>query len=206
MKIVIFGLLVFFMCIGGTCRKWDCSQTDYTFEAFYKAYPDKDSISIGDTIWLELTTPTLLKNLMNNQIVDYSGAENFGCAISYLELIGGSFSDPGSLPAANSFDNILKIGFISPTDKQDQIRAYLFKEENGMYVFKLGIVPKKKGLFAIAPGNAANVYRKSDNCSKAGFSLTFKDTDQHIYLYEQSRPGYSPSEYERTHAYCFEVY
>ncbi len=165
-----------------------------------------DSLRINDTIWLEANIPTQLKNLITNQEVSYVGAVNLGTAISYLELIGGSFSDPGSIPAANSFENILNKGSASQTDKQDQIRAFLFKEEGPMYFFKLGIVPKRKGLFAIGPGNAANVYTRSNKCDKAGFNLTFKDTDQHLYLYEQSRPGYTPSGYEQTHVYTFKVY
>jgi len=206
MKTVVFGLLVFFMSIGGTCRKSDCSQTDYTFEAFYKAYPDNDSIRIGDTIWLELNSPTQLKNLINGQIIDYSGAENLGTAIGYGELLGGDMLNPGGIPAANSFDNVLRAGVLSSTDKPEQVRVYRFKEENGKYLFKLGIIPKKKGTFIIAPGNAANVYRKSDKCSKAGFNLTFENTNQHLYLYEQKRPGYVLSDYDRGHIYAFKVY
>lgn len=206
MKTIFYCLFISYISIWASCNKrFDCSQTDYSFEAFYKTYPDRDSLKVGDTIWLELNTPTLIKDLLNNQVIDYSGAENFGTAISYLELVSGA-NDPPPLPSANYFDNVLKTGILSSTDKPDQIRAYLFKEESGTYLFKLGVVPKKKGLFIIAPGNAANVYRKSDKCSKAGFRLTFKNTNQHLYLYEQNRPGYVLSDYDREHIYAFKVY
>lgn len=115
-------------------------------------------------------------------------------------------NNPGVVPSANSFENILIMGSSVNSVNPQQLQEFLFEEKNGMYLFKVGVVSQKKGLFMIAPGDAANVYRKNDECTKANFSLTLKDTDQHLYLYEQSRPGYMPSEYERTHMYCFKVY
>ncbi len=207
MKAFIYCTLVFYLSINASCKKrFNCKQTIYSFEGNFKAYPALDSIHVNDTIWLESIIPVNLKNLINNEIVDYRGAVNLGTAIGYIELIGGSFSNPGAIPAANSFENILIKGSASQTDKQDQIRAYRFIEEGEMYFFKLGIVAKRKGLFTIGPGNAANVYTRSNECDKAGFDLTFKDTDQHIYLLEKSRPGYTASGYEQTHAYTFKVY
>lgn len=147
-----------------------------------------------------------MNNLYTNQIVDYSGAINFGTAIGYGQLLGGTVLDPGGKAAADSFENVLIKGKPDQSLKPDQVRSFLFAEENGMYVFKLGIVPKAKGLYTIAPGNAVNVYTNKNKCDKANFSLTFKSTSQHLYLYEQSRPGYTPSQYEQTHMYCFKVY
>lgn len=193
--------------VFATCSKEriNCKLTVYSFEGHYKAYPDQESLHVNDTIWLELEVPTRLLNKETNQMVDYTGAENFGTAISYIELKGGDILNSNSLPAANSFDNVLKKGVqLTPINPQ-YTRAFQFVEEAGSYRFKVGIVPKKKGLFAIAPGNAENVYTRSNQCDKAGFDLTFTDTEQHMYLLEQSRPGYTPSELERTHTFCFKV-
>lgn len=195
------------LSIYATCNKrLGCHEAIYSFEANYSIRPDADSIHVGDTVWLELNTSTKLINLYTNQLVDYSGAANFGTAIGYGQLLGGGVLDPGGKPAADSFENVVVKGVSDHSLKPDQVRSFLFTEENGMYVFKLGIVPKAKGLFVIVPGNAVNVYTKKNKCVKANFSLTFKNTNQHLYLYEQSRPGYIPSEYERTHMYCFKVY
>jgi hypothetical protein len=204
-RFIYFNLLAL-ASIYATCNKGNCHEASYSFEANYTIFPDKDSIPLGDTIWLQLNTPTKLNNLFTNQEVDYSGAVNFGIAIPYLKLVGGDIYDPGSIPAADSFDNLVIKGINEQSAKQDQVRNYRFVEENGMYVFKLGIIPKAKGLFAIAPSNAVNVYTNKNKCVKANFKLTFKNTNQHIYLYEQSRPGYTPSEYEKTHEYCLKVY
>ena len=200
--LIIINMAIFFI---NCTPKFDCANTNYSFATNIKAYPDLDSIKVNDTIWLEYNTPTQLTDIVTNKIIDYSQAGNLGIGISYLELIGGNFNDPGAIPAANFFDNILVIGTSVQNSQTDQVREFLFTETSGAYQFKMGIVPKKKGLFSIGIGDAANVYRKNDACTKAFFSITFKDTNQHLYLYEQSRPGYTPSEYEQTHVYCFKV-
>jgi hypothetical protein len=206
-KYIFYSVVVTLVSIYATCNKrLDCHSAFYSFKASYLIHPDLDSIHINDTIWLELSTSTQMAEMNTNQMVNYSGAVNFGTAIGYLKLIGGDFLNPGSVAAADSFENVLVNGISQQSLKPDQVLNFLFKEENGMYIFKLGIVPKNKGLFAIGPGDAVNVYTNRNKCDKTNFTLTFKNTNQHLYLYEQSRPGYTPSEYEKTHVYCFKVY
>lgn len=183
-----------------------CRQVIYSFEMPFQVYPNLDSIRINDTIWLTSATSVKLNDLKTNQIVDYSGATNLGTDISYLELTGGDFSNPGAIPAANNFENVLIEGSQDESSYPERTRQFKLAETNQMYKLKLGIIPKKKGLFSIGPGDAGYVYRKTDECTKASFSLVFKETNQHLYLYEQSRPGYTPSEYEQKHVYCFKVY
>jgi hypothetical protein len=207
MKTLFYCLLISYLGIWASCNKsFDCRGTIHNFEAFYKAYPDKDSIRVNDTIWLELKAPTQLRDITTNQMVDYSDAANFGTVIGYVELMGGDASDPGAIAAANHFENILVNGSSVRSINPEQVREFLFDEKNGMYLFKVGIVPKKVGLFLIGSGNAAGVYQKNNSCRRSDFNLTFKDTDQHLYLLEESRPGYTLSEYEQSHAYCFKVY
>jgi hypothetical protein len=206
MKTLFYCLVISYLGIWASCNKsFDCRGTAYAFEAFFKAYPDKDSIRVNDTIWLELNTSTELRDITTNQMVNYSGATNFGTAISYVELMGGDESDPGAIAAANHFENILVNGSSLQSLNPEQVRVFTFEEKDGMYLFKVGIVPKKTGLFLIGAGNAQNVQQKN-SCRKSHFELTFRDTDQHLYLLKESRPGYTPSEHEQSHAYCFKVY
>jgi hypothetical protein len=207
MKKVVYCCLICLLCSSAICNKrLDCKQTIYSFAANYKVYPDKDSIRINDTVWVELVTPVKMMDLVSNQMIDYSGAENFGPSITYIELTGGDRLNTGSIAAANDFENHIIWGTPVPFDKPDQVRGFKCIEENGLYKFKVGIVPKKKGLFFIGFHNSGGVYRKHNKCDKAAFGLTIKDTDQHLYLLEQSRPGYVLSGLERSNAYCFVVY
>ena len=165
-----------------------------------------DSIKVNDTIWVELVAPVQLKDFETGRIVDFSGAENFGPSIKYGELFGGDMLNPGGVAAANNFENHIIWGISVPSDKPDQVRGFRCIEENGFYKFKVGIVSKKRGLYAIGLSNAGGVYRRHNKCDKAAFSLTIKDTDQHLYLYEESRPGYVLTGSDRSHLYIFKVY
>jgi hypothetical protein len=204
-SITYLGIL--FSFIFATCnKKIDCSQTTYSFEGFYNAYPQLDSIRVGDTIWIESGIETHLTDILSSQIVDFSGAENLGMAAGYFKLIGGDATNPGVLPSAGSFINVLKKGSEIPVDNPVQNRGFLYVQVNNEYQFLLGVVAKDTGIFAISFGNATNVYTSKNNCEKADFSLTFKNTEQHLYFYQNNRPGYQLSQGEKSHAYCFKVY
>lgn len=206
MKRVGILAIVFMTMVSTTCNKrFDCANQVYSFGIDIKAYPDLDSIYIGDTVWLELNAPTKQQDLNSGRKIDYNNAENNGSAITFLEFVGGSINDPGVLGAANFFTFNLILGENIPNPLIAQIREYKFTEIQGVYKLKVGIVAHKKGIFSIAISNAANVYRRNDKCTKASFAIRFKDTDQHLYFLEQNRPGYTPSGLELTNMYCFKV-
>ncbi|MFM9908735.1 MAG: hypothetical protein ACKVOW_05285 [Chitinophagaceae bacterium] len=51
-------LLLPFVSLFSTCMKsFDCSKNKHSFLTGIKAYPDKDSIAIGDTIYFEFDEP-----------------------------------------------------------------------------------------------------------------------------------------------------
>lgn len=200
---VILATIYLVTSYAGCKKRTDCKQNIYSFEAFFKLYPNKDSVQLNDTIWLELTTPTHLNDLSTNQTIDYSGAVNLGTNISFDKLLG----DHDVQFCAACFElKVVTGSFVPDNLLPERNKDYLFVEGNGQYQFNLAIIPKTRGLFCFGVGNASSVYRQSDKCTKASFDLTFKNTNQHLYLYEQSRPGYTPSEYERRHVYCFTVY
>lgn len=158
----------------------DCAQTKYSFELAVKAYPDKDSINIGDTVWLEVNSPTQFKEAASGQMIDYSKAENLGSAIAFSGL---SAENAFTVKSVDKFNYFLKEGLETANTDVGLYKEYLFIEKNNRYLFLLGIVAKEKGTYRIVFSNAANVYRSNDKCTKAGFIINFKDTDQHIYLF-----------------------
>lgn len=199
--VVIYAFSVYASCNKNT----DCVSQTYSFDTHIKAYPDNDSININDTIWLEYISSTILPDLATGDLVEYSKA-NLSMSKDFVEFTGGSISNPGVVPSVNAFDYKLVHGSFIPDDlSPEKNRDYSVQENNSAYRFKLGIIPKRVGIFSIAVTNASNVYRLNDLCSKASFKITFANTNQHLYFYEQNRPGYTPSEYERTHMYCFKV-
>lgn len=88
---------------------------------------------------------------------------------------------PQWVDAADEFIYVLVEG----TEKnpiRPRYRESMDSQKNGRYFLKVGIMPKSKGTFSVVFGNAANVYRKNDKCTKANFTLNFKNTNQHYYL------------------------
>lgn len=173
-----------------TCTpRFDCANTTYNFEIGVKAYPDEDSIHVGDTIWFEINESTALKDIQSGKIIDYSGAINLGSAIGFGKYMGIN----NATEAANSFNYILITGILVNNPNTLQIREFLFVQQNDRYLFKLGIIPKEVGVFGVGFSNAANVYRKNDACTKANFTINFKGTNQHYYLNPNFQGGPPPT-------------
>ncbi len=182
--------LVYSLFINGDCRKitGGCAVTVYNFEIGVKAYPDADSVQVNDTIWFEINTPDTVRDLRTNQLIDYSGVENLGAGIGFEKLEGNSFTGK----AVNKFHYLLKKGeLLNNNADPDLLKEYRFANNNGYYLFKLGVVAQDTGIFAVVFSNAANVYRKSDKCTKASFTINFNETDQHYYL-NPNFPGGPP--------------
>ena len=191
-KIIYKAILLLFctILIYATCKKnSDCANTVYAFSSEIKAYPDVDSINIGDTIFLELNQPIISKDVNSGVQIDYRNAANFGTAIGFAEFIS-----PNNIntEVASKFNYALIRGIEQIRQDSIKFREFPFVEINQFYKFKLAVVPKFKGVFKLFVSNAANVYRIDDKCTKAGFVINFTNTNQHLYLNEVSFPGVIP--------------
>lgn len=185
--ILLFCSLIF---IYATCKKnSDCANSVYTFSSEIKAYPDVDSIDIGDTLFLEFNHPVISKDVNTGIEVDYSNAANFGTGIGFAEFISPNNTNT---EVASKFTYTLIRGIELIRQDSTKIREFLFVEINQFYKFKLAIIPNFKGVFKLFVSNAANVYRTNDKCTKAGFIINFTNTNQHLYLNEVSFPGIIP--------------
>ena len=191
-KILLSIPLACCLCLFGgmKCNKIVCDpRQKYSFEIGVKAFPDKDSVHVHDTIWLVINTPDTLIDLLSNELIEYSGVENLGSVISFQKLNGNAFT----VKALNKFALILKEGKkVNNTIDTELFDEYLFSDKKGYYQFVLGMVPMEVGTFGIIVGSAANVYRESDKCSKASFTMNFKETNQHYYLNPNFQGGPIP--------------
>lgn len=208
-KMTAIMILIFCAVFFSKCKPiaFDCTENKYTFSVTIQAYPDLDSINVGDTIWFESTIPTQLLDKATNQVIDYSNAENLGGDMGFVKFNGeGNVNNAGVIPAADNFDYFIKIGnALANPVLPEQNRNYGFIEVNNKYKFMLGIIPKQSGIFIMAMGDIANVFRKSDKCTKAFFGINIVNTNQHLYFIEQNRPGYILSEFDKAHSYCVKV-
>ena len=87
-NILVFSVLLSLLSLGCKCNKrFGCEENVYNFELDIRAYPDKDSISIGDTIWFEINALTTLTDVQTGRVIDYSGAANLGTFVDFSKLI-----------------------------------------------------------------------------------------------------------------------
>jgi len=185
-KLLLFSTIL----IYATCKKnSDCANTVYAFSSEIRAYPDVDSINIGDTVFLELNHPVFSRDINSGIEVNYKNAANFGTAIGFAEFIS---SNNTNTEVASKFNYKLIWGMEQVRQDSIKFREFRFVEINQFYKFKLAIVPKFKGVFKLFVSNAANVYRLDDKCTKAGFVINFTNTNQHLYLNQVSFPGVIP--------------
>jgi hypothetical protein len=202
--IKIISIFAFITCVFATCKK-KCNEAVYTFATKAFITQHLDSIRVNDTVWLEVDEPITLKDITTNQNIDFGNTSGIGITISVLKFTGGSISNPGVIYATNKFEiKIIKGAKLA--NSYSQILAVVnLAEESNRYLLKCGIVAKDTGTFALSISNAGG-FKKSDNCTKADFKFSFSNsTDQHLYLYQNNRPGYQISQYEQEHMYCFKV-
>lgn len=158
-----------------------CPESLYHFEMDAHIVPDRDTVGIGDTIWVEINSPVVFKDQMTNEEITFSDASNLGTAIPFVKLINRMPIKLENAVMDFSFD--LVTGSELPTTNAEVFKDYLIPEVNGQYLFKLGIVPKDTGTFRFNLGNSVNVSRKRKPCPRADFYMRLVNTDQHYYLY-----------------------
>ena len=175
--------IIFTSTVYGTCGKdiIGCADSSYSFAVDAKVYPDKDSINIGDTIWVEINTSTNLVD-QDSKTIDFSHANNLATNMGFVKLANVS---PIQLDdAVNDFTYVVTSGTEIPSANSKLLKLFLLKESGGRYLFQLGIIPKVSGTFRFNLGNADGVYRNGNSCPKAAFNYQlFNTTNQHYYLY-----------------------
>jgi hypothetical protein len=88
-------IVIILCCCAFQCRKrLSCGTTTYSFSVGIRVLPDRDSLRIGDTIWLEIDEPTTQLDLFTQTRIDYSRAENFGTNFNFAKILGASCRRP----------------------------------------------------------------------------------------------------------------
>lgn len=182
-KLIGVVTLIYVTTVYAQCNKSivGCANTSYTFQLDCRVIPDRDTVSIGDTIWVEINSPNTFIDLQSNQPINFSNANNLGTNMGFVKLINRS---PIQLAdAVDSFKFVLITGSEITSPIPHLEKDFLINDVNGMYVFKLGVIPKNSGTYRFNLGNPAGVYRNSNSCPKANFNMRLTQTNQHYYLY-----------------------
>lgn len=202
-KIILVLFLVSVSTISFTCRRLICSDSiSYSFNIGMSASPDNDSIMNGDTIWLECNASARMTDLFSGDTINFGNAKNLGTVVTLLRFLPGNNVNG----AIDNFNLNLIKGSEAGTTNPVSNKTYVFSAESNMYKFKLAIISKDTGRFALTISNATNVYRQGDNCTKAVFEIDFQNTNQHFYLLQSWRPDLILDNLGRPKVYYFKVY
>jgi hypothetical protein len=164
-----------------------------------RLFPNLDSININDTLWLEIRSSVIIRDNQSGQMINYSNAANLSIVVRLIELLGNS-SFRGAF-ADFQFKLLYGSNGLNTSDPSS-LREYLFNEMNNEYVFLLGVIPQRIGIYRIGFENAANVYRRNEECIKSGFSFAIKNTNCHAYY---NNLNFNITNTDSTRLYCFKV-
>lgn len=202
MKYLIVAItLITIVCIATGCGR-SCLEAQYSFNIQQTFYPEKDSISIGDTLFLESSHSTTLNDSTLNSLVDFSGSD-MGGNLELLRLPDTSSIATGGM---DNFNIVFLTGKPSGNDNiPSQNKGCYFTESNNNYELKIRFVAKQKGIYLVSLGNAMGILKKKGGCEKANFLITNANSNNHLYFYANWLHSNAISKYEKTHLYCFKV-
>lgn len=190
----LFCLLV--IMISFACIK-PCHEGNYHFTTYDMFSPEKDSINVGDTLYLYCSISK------NQNSVYFSRAENL---VSDLVLSNIDSFGTSSRGAVKDFDYFSIIGQLT-TDSRlspDNNFQIYYIESDSAYTFKAGFIALKKGRYIFTYTDDTGVYRKgSVKCGIADFIFLNGNANNHLYLIEDQYG--SLSYYDQVHSYCLDV-
>lgn len=200
-KYIIFASCIAFLVSSIGCGK-NCKDARYSFSMHESFSPEKDSISIGDTLWINSSHSTTFQDLQSYANVDFSNSQ-IGSNIRILRFPDTSQNVIGGI---YNFDIIKIYGNEVGNDNiPSENKGYYYEEVDTGYLLKLGFIAKEKGVYGISLGNSIGIVQKKGGCEKATIEIDNSNLNTHLYYYENFFPGDTTSIYTKTHVYFFKV-
>ncbi len=201
---VCFFSIPFFM--GTTCNKDftnPCPNTAYSFAVTSEWSPQREAYSIGDTLLINSSFSKNLTDLIGNLNIDYSNANSVGGSLFIYELDSVQHILLGAIP---KFNFVQMIGITSAYPNNiNIIKRTTYSETANSYSFKLGVVAKSKGVYAIYLGDLRSSGIVGKDCTSAAFSNTLTNTNKNINLFQYAMNMPPANQYEIDRIYCFRV-
>jgi hypothetical protein len=203
-KVLLITAIPFF--IAASCNKNDtrpCTNGGYAFAVTSEWNPQREIYNIGDTIFLNSSFSKSLLDLIGNFNVDYSNAKSIGGNITCFELDSVQHQVVG---AVSKFIFVQTTGSVVDNPQLPLEKRNIFYQElNNSYNFKIGIIPKNKGLYAIFISNLNSQGIIGKNCTNADFANTLTNTNKNINLFQYAMNRLPASQFEIDRIYCFRV-
>lgn len=204
-KIIGGSVLALVVLINSGCPR-PCIDAHYAFSIQSQFTPDKDSINIGDTIFLTSATPIKMKDTNSGSEINYSNAKNFGSNLYVVKLLSNSTAINDAVFDFDYFSIKGRVYNDTSIPSPNRVQQLSYQESNSSYEVKIGIIPRNKGIYFLSVGNGLSTGRsKNRNCEKAEINITLNNTNQHFYFYSNWNPNGQLTEYEKPRAFFFMV-
>lgn len=190
-------------CDGGFSECLGPSQ--HSFEQKVVFEPEQLQYHIGDTIWISSKFGCQdLLNTATGLTEDYCGVKNIGSSIA-IHLL--QHFPPDSINFAYALDNFDYVSIEGNVKPFYYVASEInFQIKNTEYSFKIGIIPKILGKYAVfISSSGPTSLPGSERCDKGGFALINGNNNSHIELLEVHAGAENVSDFEKKHVYCFEV-
>lgn len=197
--------VVLILCLTSCPGPRVCPDATYRFVVTATFTPERDSIRMGDTLYLSSSFSTKLLDVNSGREVDYSNATKVGSILFVQEI------PQDKLPikdAAGIFKYVNKKGIIysdATVPNVERAKQLTYQQSLNNYELLVGVVAQKKGVFCITIGDGFSVGRPSNGCDKASFDIRLTNTNQHL-SYLATYLGTPVSPYSAQRGYCFKVY
>lgn len=198
MSKMFFLNLQLLVAFFNSCHK-PCNLPNYVFSVNSIFFPEKDTINIGDTLWLTCTIPKTLIDINTQQQVEFSNAENLGSDLIISDISKFNLQRG----AVDSFKYAQLHGTIY-TDLQANpqgVKQLSFEEKTNSYLLQVGLIAKKAGNYILTMPDNPSVFRKGrGKCGMASFKILNSNNNKHLYLFENMWRALS--NYDKNHSYC----
>jgi hypothetical protein len=185
-----------------SCHK-PCNEPNYTFNVSAFFFPEKDTIDIGDTLWIKSIIPQLQRDVHSQKEINFSNAQNLGTTVIISDIT--KFRNPGR-GAIDSFNFLKVFGNIYTEKGTDTlgVKQLSYVQTDSSYELKVGLVALKSGKYIFTIPDNPSVYRKGmEKCGLATFYILNQNINRHLYLFEDALGPLS--EYDKAHSYCIKV-
>jgi hypothetical protein len=200
-----FILIPLFAAACLSCHKL-CVPRHFNFMGgVASVLPDNDSVSIGDTLWIKASLPINYKfwqsgtdsgvyNLRGAKYVEtdlhlssLNGLQNATGAIDSFSFVGSTNGSYESNPLAPHFAKTIK-----------------YSQEEDKYVFSVGIIPRKRGIYCLT---IIDIYQAMKKCDKISVSIVMTNKERHLHYFSEIYYGGGVIDaIDLTHSYCFKVF
>jgi hypothetical protein len=199
-RYLLLSMLDLFFLVG--CRK-PCREPDRLFSINSNFLDEKESINVGDTLWLSCETSTTMTDKNRQTNIDFRNAENMATALHVADVAKFSSLQRGAI---DSFGFIKITGDIYTDENLDPAgtKQIFFLEADSKYQFKVGIIAKKTGTYIFSIADIPTVFIKNKGkCGKASVEILNNNNNKHLYLFENVWGQLST--HDSAHSYCFKV-